>query len=180
MAEPEYDPLYLDREMIVSLAEHLGKSDLKVDRGMSQYLHQFLAQSDIRSPILSLGMAAMDAGLVRSVSMDSAIENRSASGSSAPKIGPLSWGLNFIKKILSDLRNSICGSNKKPKPLDKKSEASLVLITTAIMHKFHVSSPTATGLAVISVIAISRSTKKAFCEMTDDEVLAALAASLTR
>jgi hypothetical protein len=42
------------------------------------------------------------------------------------------------------------------------------------MQKFHLSSATANGFAVLMLISIGQSTKKTFCDMTDDEVLEAL------
>ena len=115
-------------------------------------------------------MAASSAGLVRSTGMDS-IEHR---GVGARRIGPSDWGLMFIKKLLKELRDILCGTGKKPKPVSHKAQATIAAIAAYITLKFQISSPTATGLAVLALLALARAAKKSFCEMTDSEILAAL------
>jgi hypothetical protein len=171
MPERESDQFYLDPDFILAAAKELEKSGSKADQGMSRYLQEFVAQRESRPPLASLGMAAVQTDLVRPMTTDSAFEVRSAD---RPNLGPSNWGIQFLKKILADLRDVICGSKKKPTELGKNAQAYIAAITIIIMQKFHLLSPTANGMAVLTILAISRATKKAFCEMTDAEVFAAL------
>ena len=84
------------------------------------------------------------------------------------------WGRAFIIEILRNLRDLICGPRKSHGKLGEKSHAALAALAALIAHKFHVDSATAAGLAVHALIALSKATKKAFCDMTDEEVLEAL------
>jgi hypothetical protein len=171
MAEREYDQFYLDPNFIRAAAAQLEKSGTVADRGMSRYLRDFAAGQESTTPLVSLGLAAVQTQLIRPMTTDSAIERRGASLSF--QLGPAQWGLQFLRKILANLREAICGNKKKPTPLGKNAEAYIAAITAFIMQKFHVPYGTATGLAVLIMLTLSRSAKKAFCEMTDEEVLAA-------
>jgi len=171
MPEREHDQYYLDSNFILTVAAELDKSGATVDQGMSRYLHDFAAQRQTKPPLASLGLAAVQAHLVRPITTDSGFEKRTRAGAS---FGPSSFGLQFLKKILADLRNIICGSKKKPTELGKNAQAYIAAITAFIVHKFHIESATATGMAVLTMLTVSRATKKAFCEMTDAEFFASL------
>jgi len=171
MPEPEYDLFYLERQVVLSVVQDLRRSPATVDQRLSRYLSDFEAR-DTNSPgIVLLGMAALDAKIVRSVATDSAYQRRSAGAAS---VGPLNWGLQFIRQILAELREIICGPKSKRSKLGANSQAILSAIAAAIVAKFHVTSVTATGLSVLVFLALGRATKSAFCKMTDSEVLAAL------
>ena len=172
MPESEYDPFYLDRHFIGSVAEELSKSPAAVDHRLSRYLGEFEASDTNSRAIVLLGMAANDAKLVRSIATDSVIEHR---GAGLAKIGPLVWAVQFIRQILAELRKIICGPKSTPSKLGASSQAVIAAIAAAIAQRFHVESVTATGMAVLVLLALGRATKSAFCKMTDSEVLASLA-----
>jgi hypothetical protein len=170
MPEPEYDPFYIEPTTILSIVSDLRESANSVDQRLSRYLED-LSRGTGRDAIAVLGMAARDANVIRVMTTDSVPERRDHL---AALIGPLNWATSFIRQIIAELREIICGSKKKPKGLGEKSQAIIAAITVAIASRFHIPPGTATGLAVLVLLALSRATKKAFCKMTDEEVLAAL------
>ena len=93
----------------------------------------------------------------------------------AAKLRPLRWGKLFIKEILTEIRKVICGPRKEPTKLSTKSQTVIATVAGVIVTKFHIHSTTATALAILALLTLSEATKKAFCKMTDAEVLAALA-----
>jgi S1-C subfamily serine protease len=137
MPEREFNQFYIDFNFLLSIADDLEKSGATVDRGMSRYLRDIATHNEDKPPVASLGMAAVQADLVRPVTTDSAIEQR---GVTQIKIGPATWGIHFLRKVLGNLREIICGSKKKPSELGPKAQAYIATIATVIIHKFHVSS----------------------------------------
>lgn len=171
MPQLEPEPFYVDRNVLIQIVEQLNNSSAPSDQRLARYLREYDKQDTNRPAVTFLGLAARDANIVRQTTTDSAIERRSAGSS---HFAPLNWGRQFIARILSELREIICGPKPKPSKLGPNAQAYIAAIAAAILAKFHVSSVTATGLAVLILLTLSRATKNAFCKMTDAEVLAAL------
>lgn len=169
MPDLEFDPFYLDPDYIKRVVAQLEKTGFKADSSMAQFLRDYTNRTSGHPPLALLGMAAASAGLVRSVGMDS-VERRAARS----PIGPADWGRMFIEKLLKELRDIFCGKGKTAKPLGGPAQAAIAAIAAYIMQQFHVSQPSATGLAVLVLLALARAAKKSLCEMTDNEILEAL------
>jgi hypothetical protein len=85
-----------------------------------------------------------------------------------------SWGQAFISRLLRSLRDQLCGPKRSHGKLSEQSQAVLAALATWIVREFHIDSPSATALAALVLIAIGKATKKALCDMKDEEVLEAL------
>lgn len=173
MPELEPDPFYIDQNVIVRIAERLKDSELAVDQKLVGYLSRYgTEQITASNSLFFLGMAAREAHLVREVAMDSAVIERRNLGFTLT--GPLKWGADFIRQILVELRRIICGPKGKIPDLSHTSQAVISALAAAIVAKFNVSSASASGFAVLVLLTLSRAIKRAFCKMTDEEVLADL------
>ena len=89
----------------------------------------------------------------------------------------------FLWEYLAGLRELICGKpGKKAKRTTDDSlphensypYAVATAVASWIMHSLGVSSPVALGLATLILIKLAKTTKNAFCKMTDAEVLASI------
>jgi hypothetical protein len=85
------------------------------------------------------------------------------------------WGIGFIAEFLQELRNILCGPKKSHRKLSDKFQAALAFLTAALSKKLGIDNPTALGMALLVLLSLPRASKKAFCKMTDQEVLEALA-----
>jgi hypothetical protein len=85
------------------------------------------------------------------------------------------WGIGFIAEFLQELRNILCGPKKSHGKLSDKFQAALAFLAAALSKKLGIDNPTALGMALLVLLSLARASKKAFCKMTDKEVLAALA-----
>lgn len=96
--------------------------------------------------------------------------------SPAPKMSPAArWGVGLIKAFLTELREILCGPKSKWNKLDEKTTGSLASVAAMIGSYFGLPGALASGIATWILIALARAAKKSICEMTDEEVLKALA-----
>ena len=82
---------------------------------------------------------------------------------------PRRLAINFLVEMFFELREAICGKGKKASGLSKKSQAALTTIGAAIAHKLGIADATALGIAVLILLALGDSAKKAFCKVTTPE-----------
>ena len=91
------------------------------------------------------------------------------------------WSSAFLRRLIRKLRDQICsgkGAKKKSsssgrKPPDKSGYGYAIATSLAsfIMQSLHISSSIALGLAALILLKIAQSTKDAFCDMTEEEIL---------
>jgi hypothetical protein len=170
---PEPDFINLDREAVQKIIWDLRESELYADRSLASYLEAYFNESPdllpprpLSPPIEELGMTAVYLGLVK------APEQRVTNVVTSKMF--VAWSVDFIGSFLREIRNAFCGKKADHNKLSPSSYAAITAIATGIMNHFHVSSATASGIAVLILLAILRATKKSFCDMTDKEVLEAL------
>jgi hypothetical protein len=164
---------YIDESTIRSVVEQLSDSPEFVDRHMARYLTKALDvwTGNVRSselqqtPMEQLGLAVMQSDL-------SGTETRDLNPRLSSPVRMVAG--TFLAKFLRELRNILCGTKKDRNKLSAHSHGALSALAVAIMQICHVSSVTATGIAVLILVSIGRASKKAFCDMTDEEALEAL------
>jgi len=142
-------------------------------RALASYLDAFFnvsqglfPPSPLPPPIEELGLTAMSLGLAKGP------EQRGANVVTSKMF--VAWSVDFIGSFLWELRNALCGKKGDRNKLSPSSYAAITAISATIMQRFHVSSATASGLAVLVLLAILKTAKKSFCKMTDKELLKAL------
>jgi len=86
---------------------------------------------------------------------------------------PKVWGVGFLIAFLSELREIICKKRDRNK-LSNYTQSLIAGIATFLTSKLALSSGTATALAVLILLSLAKASKKAFCDMTDKEVIEAL------
>jgi hypothetical protein len=158
MPQPEPDPFHIGEDTIHDIQTMLFESPRKVDQQIATFLKGYQSVS-----LAELGMAAVNAGVLQ------AVETKHLAFMTAR-----SWGLEFIKSILRELREIICSPKKDQGKLSAPTQSVLAAIVAFLMHKFGLQSATAYGFALLILSTIGSATKKAFCNMSDHEVLEAL------
>jgi len=155
--------------MIVNSLSHSSET---FDQRLGRELHRSLSlweepvpSTEASSPLQLLSQTVMLANLVEM------LERRDQT---VYMLDMFAWGRAFIAKILHDLRGAACGPKGSDGKPGEKSHDTLAALAPLIAQKFDVSSPTAAALAALSLIALGKATKNAFCEMTDEKVLQAL------
>jgi hypothetical protein len=167
---------YIDRETVQAVARTLSESPHPADQNIARYLNK------------SLGVKTNE--LSKSQVPDSAVQQLELSllqtGVSGPEqrgVGPRHsipgrLAREFVARMLRELRRILCDPKKDRGKLGSNSQAVLAALAAYVMGTLHLSSyATATGLAALVLIALGRASKKAFCDMTDDEALDALTRS---
>jgi hypothetical protein len=95
-----------------------------------------------------------------------------------PPIALYIWGREFLKQMLKEIRAAICSDEPSYSGLRKEyhglPKAAAVAVSTFIMGTFGVDEPVALGTGVLALLTVAHSTRNAFCNMTDDEVLRAI------
>jgi len=84
------------------------------------------------------------------------------------------WGAAFISELLVELRLILCGRKKQHGKISNETQAAIAMLATAISQKLGLQAPTSVGLAVLAMLCLVRASKKAFCKVTDKEVIKAL------
>ncbi len=171
MPEPLRDPFYVPISVIEETVARLKETSQAIDHEIAEYLTQLSTEKlKPSAPLQFLARAGVGAGLVRYVAMDSRDEMPAALNRGRA----VKWAIGFVQRFLTELRRLICGSGKKPKELSHQAQALISALGVAIMQQLHLDSATADGFAVLLLLTLSKALKRAFCDMTDEEVLAAL------
>jgi hypothetical protein len=172
---------YATEPMLNAANLALLDSESPLDRELRRYLSDIVEVS-LKQPtplaLVGYSLSALEKGRPewsRSPLFDEIQQSTSAfTGAEGMPRGVL-WGIDFIKTILKELRDLLCGKGKKPKALSANSHALLSALAALIAKKLGVADSTAIALAVLVLVALGRATKNAFCKMTKKEVLMALA-----
>jgi hypothetical protein len=151
---------HVDAGTIRVIKTRLSESSRDEDKTIARFLQDYRSIS-----VGQLGIAAMSAGALQ------VVEER---GGALAFMTSWEWGQKFIETILAELREIICSPKKHRGNLSRHTQAIIAAIVTMLMHKFGMQSATANGIAVLILLTLGRATKKAFCKMTDAEVLEAL------
>jgi hypothetical protein len=123
------------------------------------------------------------ANFVMMASQDSIEDDRTvrfSEGGSKPKVTAymLEWFKEFVVMALKELRARVCSQPSRAKKNNAPSVISSSIATAiaaAIASKYHISMVPAVGIGVPTILAIISGTHGAFCEMTEQEVLEAIA-----
>jgi hypothetical protein len=175
---------YIDVDTVRSVVAELSKSSDGVDRQIAEFLDKLAGDVNVGrvppSPMAQLGNAVKHAGLFKneklpgSLILDLRTYQRTMHPPERMMKSSLPFASEFIARLLREIRNAICKPQRDRNKLDHRTQATLVVIATAAMQMFHLSNATANGFAVLTMLTIGRCTKKAFCDMTDEEVLKAM------
>ncbi len=84
------------------------------------------------------------------------------------------WGVSYIKGLLKDLRDVICGDLKVPAKVGKLPKGIFSPIFAGILAALGVTNPIGLTIGTFIAMLLAWLGKKRFCEMTDEEVLEAL------
>jgi hypothetical protein len=74
----------------------------------------------------------------------------------------ISWGTSFIRSLLKEPREIICGKGKRTKKIGPNSQAILTALAATISRKFGFTDATSLAIAVWVLINLGIATKKAF------------------
>jgi hypothetical protein len=88
-----------------------------------------------------------------------------------------SVGLQFIRLMLKELRIAICSPESRTSMKSDKAALPVLVsgLGSSIAVSLGVTNAVATGLCGIGLVVIARCAHKAFCDMTDDEVMKVIA-----
>lgn len=166
MPEFEWDPFFIDPDTVSGIIADLRKSGHGPNERLSRYLREAPHARD-SEVIGMLGLAIRDAEIIHPLTHDSVAEQNWYAR-------PIKWSVQFIKQLLAELRDIICKPQKKRNELSAETHAVIASIAAVIVQRFHIDAATAAAVAVLILLALARATKRAFCKMTDEEVLNAL------
>lgn len=86
-------------------------------------------------------------------------------------------GVEFIRLMLKDLRIAIYNPESRPSMNSNKATLPVLIsgLGSSIAVSLGITNAVATGLCGTGMVVIGRCAHKAFCDMTDDEVMKVIA-----
>ncbi len=93
------------------------------------------------------------------------------------------WGKKFIREVLKEVRKSVCAKQGEYSKLREEyvnyPKALATAISAAVFNVLGVADPIGLGIATLILLTLSRVTRNAFCNMTDDQVIQSIDAKVT-
>jgi len=161
---------YLDLEVLQEIGHDLRNSELPIDRFLANYLTNYESLSLQAPPLAVLGAILTPQAVYP---REDSSTHRSYLAFSPGLPNPKVWGVGFLIAFLSELREIICKKRNRNK-LSDYTQSLIAGIATFLTSKLALPSGTAAALAVLILLSLAKASKKAFCDMTDKEVIEAL------
>lgn len=86
------------------------------------------------------------------------------------------YGVEFLRRVAKEVRNSICGARTKTGYAGQRSltKDAMTAGVASGLAALGITSSMALGVSVLVLLVLARACHKSFCDMTDDEVVAAV------